>query len=101
MSTISTDTIKKIALLARLDINDSDIVHYQQELTAILTLTERIQAVNTSNIEPIAHPQDLTQRVRHDVVTSIVDTAQKTTLQNIAPQTELGLYLVPQVMNDE
>jgi aspartyl-tRNA(Asn)/glutamyl-tRNA(Gln) amidotransferase subunit C len=44
----------------------------------------------------MAHPQDQIQRLREDVVT---ETDQRDHFQNIAPQTEAGLYLVPKVID--
>ncbi len=54
-----------------------------------------MQAVNTEGIEPMSHSQDLTQRLREDVVTQ---TNQREAFQAIAPLTENGLYLVPKVI---
>lgn len=104
MNALNNDTIRKIALLARLKVEDNEVARYQQELTAILHMVEQIQNVDTSNIAADAISsanQELTQRTRHDVVTAIVDAIQQKELQNIAPHTEQGLYLVPQVINDE
>jgi len=54
-----------------------------------------MQAVNTQNIAPMSHAQDLSQRLREDIVT---EANQRELFQSIAPQVEAGLYLVPQVI---
>ena len=54
-----------------------------------------MQAVDTRGVEPMAHAQDLAQRLRPDEVTEI---NQRQAFQAIAPDPEAGLYLVPQVM---
>jgi aspartyl-tRNA(Asn)/glutamyl-tRNA(Gln) amidotransferase subunit C len=54
-----------------------------------------MQAVDTGGIEPMAHAQELGQRLREDVVS---EGNQRELFQSIAPQVERGLYLVPQVI---
>ena len=51
--------------------------------------------IDTSAVEPLAHPLDLTARLRPDVVT---ESDQRELFQTIAPQVERGLYLVPKVI---
>jgi aspartyl-tRNA(Asn)/glutamyl-tRNA(Gln) amidotransferase subunit C len=65
------------------------------KLTGILELIEQMQAVDTKGIEPMSHSQDVTQRLRDDVVT---ETNQRELYQSIAPAVEEGLYLVPKVI---
>jgi aspartyl-tRNA(Asn)/glutamyl-tRNA(Gln) amidotransferase subunit C len=54
-----------------------------------------MQAVDTKGIVPMSHSQDVTQRLREDVVTEI---NQRELFQSIAPAVEGGLYLVPKVI---
>jgi aspartyl-tRNA(Asn)/glutamyl-tRNA(Gln) amidotransferase subunit C len=54
-----------------------------------------MQAVDTAGVEPMAHAQDLAQRLRPDLVT---ETDRRAAFQAIAPETEAGLYLVPKVI---
>ncbi len=51
--------------------------------------------VDTQNVEPMAHPLDVTQRLRKDEVTEI---NQREKFQSVAPNAEKGLYLVPKVI---
>ena len=55
-----------------------------------------MEAVDTEGVKPMAHPQDITQRLRDDEVT---ETDQRDKFQKIAPLTESGLYLVPKVLD--
>ena len=87
--------VKKIAHLARLAIGEADVPIYARNLSAILELVEQMNAVDTSDVEPMAHPLDMVQRLRADGVT---EADQRERFQAIAPQTEAGLYLVPQVI---
>jgi aspartyl-tRNA(Asn)/glutamyl-tRNA(Gln) amidotransferase subunit C len=87
--------VKKIAHLARLAISEADIPVYVRNLSAILQLVDQMNVVDTSGAEPMAHPLDIAQRLRPDVVS---ETDQREHFQAIAPQTEAGLYLVPAVI---
>lgn len=92
---LDAEQVKKIAHLARLEINDADIPGYADTLSSILDLVDQMAAVNTDNVEPMAHPMDASQRLRADVVT---ETNHRDQFQKVAPKTEDGLYLVPQVI---
>ena len=94
MSLTDSD-IKKISHLARLAIDDADIEQYTENLSGILGLVEQMDAADVADIEPMANPQDSTQRLREDVVTE-VNNREK--FQALAPTTESGLYLVPKVL---
>ena len=94
MSLNSAD-IKRIAHLARIEVNDAEADATLTKLTGILGLIEQMQAVDTTGIQPMSHSQDVTQRLRNDVVT---ETNQRQLYQSIAPAVEEGLYLVPKVI---
>lgn len=94
MSLNITD-VKRIAHLARIEVSDLDAESYLAKLSGILGLIEQMQAVDTTGITPMSHSQDLTQRLREDVVT---ETNQRELFQSVAPAVENGLYLVPKVI---
>ncbi|MFZ9642102.1 MAG: Asp-tRNA(Asn)/Glu-tRNA(Gln) amidotransferase subunit GatC [Candidatus Methylopumilus sp.] len=94
MSLNSAD-IKRIAHLARIEVSDIEAEATLSKLTGILGLIEQMQAVDTTGIVPMSHSQDVTQRLRDDVVT---ETNQRELFQSIAPAVEDGLYLVPKVI---
>ena len=87
--------VVNIAHLARLAINEQDIPQYAQNLSSILTLVEQMNVVDTTNVQPMAHPLDTSQRLRTD---EVIETDQRDHFQSIAPATEDGLYLVPRVI---
>ena len=68
MSLNSAD-IKRIAHLARIEVSDAEADATLTKLTGILGLIEQMQAVDTNGIVPMSHSQDVTQRLRDDVVT--------------------------------
>ncbi len=87
--------VEKIAHLARLGLNEDDLPRTTETLNNILGLIDRMQAVDTNGVEPLAHPLETTQRLRRDEVT---ETSQRDAYQAIAPAVEDGLYLVPRVI---
>ena len=92
---LSLEQIARIADLARLELGAGEAVAMQQQLNAILAMVDAMAAVDTAGIEPMSHPQEVTQRSRDDVVS---EADQRDAFQAIAPQVEDGLYLVPKVI---
>ena len=92
---ISEDEVKKVARLARLAVPEERLAAYTQGLSNILNLVDQLRAVDTTGVEPMAHPLDMVQRLREDVVT---ETDHRAQYQAIAPEVEKGLYLVPKVI---
>ncbi|RVU30685.1 MULTISPECIES: Asp-tRNA(Asn)/Glu-tRNA(Gln) amidotransferase subunit GatC [Neptunomonas] len=87
--------VEKIAHLARLQIEESDVQAYADNLSNILDLVDQMQSVDTTDVSPLAHPLDAVQRLRADVVT---EENQREALQSAAPAVENGLFLVPKVI---
>ena len=87
--------VEKIAQLARLYISDSEIDEVTGRIRDILALIDQMQSVDTDDVVPLAHPLDLTQRLREDDVTEF---NRRDELQLLAPKVEQGLYLVPKVI---
>jgi len=94
MSLTNAD-VQKVARLARLAMSEAEIETAREQLSGIFDLIAEMQAVDTKNIEPMSHAQDVSQRLREDEVT---EADQRGLFQAIAPQVEAGLYLVPQVI---
>ncbi len=87
--------VEKIAHLARLQIEAQEVPEYARNLSSILSLVEQMSSVDTTGITPMAHPLEVAQRLRADVVT---EGNQREKFQAIAPATENGLFLVPKVI---
>lgn len=87
--------VEKIAHLARLGLTESEIPQTTATLNNILGLIDAMQAVDTTGIEPLAHPLEATQRQRADTVT---EQNQRDAYQAVAPAVENGLFLVPKVI---
>lgn len=92
---LDSSQVRDIAHLARLAVDDSEVEGYARDLSDILGFVEQLGAVETGDVEAMAHPLDTAQRLRPDEVT---ETDQRELLQSIAPATDAGLYLVPRVI---
>ena len=98
MSLTSQD-IDRIANLARLDLQPEEGERMLTQINGFFGIVEAMQAVDTSGIEPMAHPvaaiQDITLRLRPDVAS---EPNQREANQRSAPAVERGLFLVPKVI---
>ncbi|MEO6975154.1 MAG: Asp-tRNA(Asn)/Glu-tRNA(Gln) amidotransferase subunit GatC [Gallionella sp.] len=98
---LTKEDVRKVASLARLGMTETEIETAREQLSGIFDLIAEMQAVDTKGITPMSHAQDVTQRLREDVVT---EADQRELFQSLAPQyqgspqIEAGLYLVPQVI---
>ena len=92
---LSLEQVRRIAQLARIEISDAEAESTLGHLNGIFSLIEKMQAVDTRGVEPMAHAQDLAQRLRDDRLT---ETNRREAYQAVAPETEAGLYLVPKVI---
>ena len=87
--------VRRIADLARIEVTDVEAQRVLAQLNDIFRMIERMQAVDTDGVEPMAHPLGGAQRLRDDVVT--VGDERAAILAN-APEQEDGLFLVPRVL---
>lgn len=92
---LSLDDIRRIAHLARIEITEAEAQATAAQLNDIFKMIERMQQIDTSGIEPMAHPLGGVQRLRRDVVTEQVDRDEN--LKN-APAAAAGLFVVPRVI---
>lgn len=92
----SREAITQIAKLARLSgENTRDGQSIQDDLSRIVQMVDQITSANTKGIQPMAHPLDMHQPIRHDTVT---EPNQRDALLKLAPKAEAGLFLVPPVI---
>lgn len=92
---ISSDEVRKVAHLARLDVTGEQLDAYAGELSTILALVAQLEGADTANVPPLAHPIEASQRLRADAVSEI---DQRHRFQAIAPAVQDGLYRVPKVI---
>lgn len=87
--------VEYISNLAAIEVTESEVDEVAAKLSNILDLFSQMQAADTDDVAPMAHPLDQVQRLREDVVTA---TDQHEKLQSVAPEVEQDMYLVPQVI---
>lgn len=92
---IDAEQVRRIAHLARIGLAADEADRYIGDLESILTMVERMHAVDTTAVTPLAHPIDVTARLRPDVVT---EADQRDAYQTDAPAVANGFYLVPRVV---
>lgn len=92
---LTLEQVRRVAHLARIEVSDAEAQSTLGHLNGIFTLIEEMQAIDTQGVEPMAHAQDLSQRLREDGIT---ETNRRDAFQSVAPETESGLYLVPRVI---
>ncbi len=92
---LTPDEVKAVAHLARLALNEEDVPRYADELSKIMDLVDQLESAPTDDVTPMAHPLELSQRLRADEVT---ESDQREEFQAVAPATEAGHYLVPRVI---
>ena len=92
---ISLADVRRIAYLARIEIDAGQAEEVRAKLDAIFGLINELVAVDTAGVVPMAHAQDVLLPLRADTVT---ETDRRALYQSVAPEVEDGLYLVPKVI---
>ncbi len=88
-------TIKKVATLARLQMEDAELEAVRVKLGNIMKFVEQLSEVNTDNVEPLANVVDIKLRLREDVVND--GNQQQKVLAN-APEQMEGFFVVSKVV---
>lgn len=92
---LTKEQVQHVALLARLQLEDSELDDVVEKLSRIVDFVDQLQAAPTDDVVPMAHPLNMSQRLRADDVT---EPDQRDFVQENAPSTEGGYYLVPKVL---
>jgi aspartyl-tRNA(Asn)/glutamyl-tRNA(Gln) amidotransferase subunit C len=92
---LSSEDVQRIAHLARIEITSAEAVDVSAKLDSIFDLIGRMRAVDTTDIVPMSHAQNVTLPLREDAVT---ETDRHELYQSVAPAVQNGLYLVPKVI---
>ena len=96
---LTSQDIARVANLARLELRPEETERTLSQLNGFFALVERMDAVNTEGVEPLAHPAAVlgavALRLRDDVVS---EPNQRDASQISAPAVERGLFLVPRVI---
>ncbi|HEV2296453.1 MAG TPA: Asp-tRNA(Asn)/Glu-tRNA(Gln) amidotransferase subunit GatC [Tepidisphaeraceae bacterium] len=96
--TITPDDVKKVAILARLSLDDSDLPRLAGQLESILGYVKKIGQIDMTGVEPLAHALPLKNVLRDDVPGPALPLEK--VLQN-APDAEPPFFKVPKVIGGE
>ena len=96
---LNSHDIARIANLARLELDPAQSERMLAQMNGFFAIVEQMRAVDTTGIEPLAHPVaaigDIALRLRDDVVS---EPNNREANQRSAPEVQNGLFLVPKVI---
>lgn len=95
---ISREEVEHVARLARLELTPQELELFRDQLSAVLERARRIQSLPLDDVPPTAHPIDVRNVVREDVV--VPPEPSDAILEN-APEREGNLFRVPKILEDE
>lgn len=92
---VDAATVRRIAHLARIAVDEAEVPHLQDELNAILAFVEQLQEVNVDGVEPMTSVTPMAMKMRSDVVN---DGEIADRIVANAPVTHDRFFLVPKVV---
>jgi len=94
---IDESLVRRLAQLARLELSDQEIIQFTTQLSAIMDYIEKLNELNTDNVEPLVYCLPICNVFRADEV--LPSLTQEQTLAN-APDAENGYFKVPKILED-
>ena len=92
---VDTETVKRIARLARIRVTEEQVEGYQSELNAILGFVEQLNEIDVSGVEPMTSVTPMALRMREDKIT---DGGYAERIVANAPLSEDNFFMVPKVV---
>jgi aspartyl-tRNA(Asn)/glutamyl-tRNA(Gln) amidotransferase subunit C len=89
--------VRKVAKLSRLDLSDAEVEEFAGQLSAILEYVAKMNELDTTDVEPLAHCLPISNVFREDCVKESLGT--KKTLAN-APQRDGEFFKVPKILDE-
>jgi aspartyl-tRNA(Asn)/glutamyl-tRNA(Gln) amidotransferase subunit C len=89
--------VRKVAKLARLELTETEITQFAGQLSAILEYVEKLNELDTENVEPLAHCLPVKNCFRRDQVKDSLSTEK--TLANTS-QRDGDFFKVPKILDD-
>jgi aspartyl-tRNA(Asn)/glutamyl-tRNA(Gln) amidotransferase subunit C len=94
---IDAKQVRKVAKLARLELTGAEVEEFTEQLSAILDYVEKMNELDTTGVEPLAHCLPVSNVFRADVVKESLGTER--TLAN-APQRDGEFFKVPKILDE-
>jgi aspartyl-tRNA(Asn)/glutamyl-tRNA(Gln) amidotransferase subunit C len=96
-ASLTRDDVVHVARLARLDLTDDEVERFTSQLAAVLEHAADVAALDTAGVEPTAHPLDLINVWREDVLEPCLDRDE---VLAAAPAAEEGRFRVPKILGE-
>ncbi|OHB56659.1 MAG: asparaginyl/glutamyl-tRNA amidotransferase subunit C [Planctomycetes bacterium RBG_13_44_8b] len=97
-SKIDVEQVKQVAKLSRLDLSEAEITQFTGQLGAILEYVEKLNQLDTSKVEPLAHCLPINNCLREDEVKQSLGTEK--TLAGAADRDE-QFFIVPKILEEQ
>jgi aspartyl-tRNA(Asn)/glutamyl-tRNA(Gln) amidotransferase subunit C len=94
---IDQEQVRKVAKLSRLELTEAEVEEFTSQLSAIIDYFEKMNKLNTNDVEPLAHCLPISNIFREDRAKESLGTEK--TLAN-APQTDGEFFKVPKILDD-
>ena len=94
---VDTKTLQYVADLARLELDEAEVGHLTAQMNDIIAFVEKIDALDTSAIEPAAHVHDVTNVMREDEAVQCPDTLLHAVFEN-SPAHQQTFFTVPRIL---
>ncbi len=92
---IDKDVITRVSKLARLDLTEEEKTEFSRQLSDIISYVEKINELNTENVEPADHIADITNVFREDRMKESMGTEK---IEKISPEFDRGFIVVPKII---
>ena len=97
MSKITKEEVKKVAQLARLELNEDEINNHADQLEKILGYIKQLEKINTNNIACTTRAIEVVNVLREDIQKDYVNSED---LLNLAPSREDQFFKVPKIISE-
>ncbi len=97
MTKITKEEVKKVAQLARLELNEDEINNHAEQLEKILEYIKQLEEIDTDNVPCTTRAIEVTNIFRKDEMKNFENTEQ---LLDLAPSREDNFFKVPKIIND-
>lgn len=95
---LTREQVAEVAALARLTVTEEELDTYTEQLASILEHADDMESLDIEGVEPTAHPYELANVLRPDVVRPSVDRDE---VLAVAPAAEDGRFRVPAILGEE
>jgi aspartyl-tRNA(Asn)/glutamyl-tRNA(Gln) amidotransferase subunit C len=95
---LSEDDVRHVAKLARLALSEDEVARFTVQLRSVLSHAADVESLDLEGVEPTAHPLELSNVLRPDIVVESIDRAE---VLAAAPQVFDDRFSVPKIVGAE